>query len=310
MKEKIMTHAEALKTSDPVLYLSTVRDWIRYAVTQFTQNELFFGHGYPGPETEASYLVLHQLGLSHATQDLWLDAVLLPGEREALCALLDTRIRTRKPAAYLTREAWLGPYRFYVDERTIVPRSFIADALNEGLEFWIPDFEHLERVADICTGGGSLAILLALKCPQAQVDAVDLSMEALQVAALNREAYGLEEQIQLRQGDLFEGLAPEAYDLIVSNPPYVDAHAMASLPPEYRQEPALALASGDDGLDHTRRLLTQAAAYLKPNGILVVEVGHQRARLEAAFARVPFTWLDLPGGDSYVFVLRREDLPA
>ncbi len=305
-----MTSPNNLLHPDALSTLSTVRHWLRYAVSQFTRHDLFFGHGFPGPEAEASYLVLHALGLPHASRDLWLDALLLPQERQAVWALLEQRILTRKPAAYLTQEAWLGPYRFYVDERALVPRSFIAEALNEGLDYWIAEFDRLERVADICTGGGSLAILLALKCPQAKVDAVDLSPQALQVATLNRAAYGLQEQIQLHQGDLFEGLEPGAYDLILSNPPYVDAPAMASLPPEYQQEPSLALASGEDGLEHTRRLLTHAATYLKPGGLLVVEVGHQRARLEAAFARTPFTWLDLSAGDSYVFVLRREDLPV
>ncbi len=288
--------------------LRTVRDLIRFTVTQFSASKAYFGHGYPGPLEEASYLVLHALGLPHEERNLWLDATLLPAERQGALHLVQRRIDERIPAAYLTHEAWLGPFRFYVDERVIVPRSFIADALNEGLEPWVDDFEGLDRVADICTGGGSLAILLALKCPHAEVDAVDLSPDALAVAEKNVAEYGLADQVHLHRGDLFDGLLPRAYDLIVSNPPYVDAKAMAALPEEYLKEPRMSLESGVDGLDHVRRLLADAPKFLKSGGLLVVEIGHQRAALEQAFPRLPMVWLDLPAGDSYVFVVRREDL--
>lgn len=290
--------------------LVTVRDLLRFTVSAFSSHQIYFGHGYPGPTEEASYLVLHALGLPHDRRELWLDARLLPEERRTVLALVRRRVEERLPAAYLTHEAWLGPFRFYVDERTIVPRSFIADALQEGLEPWIEDFDAVTRAADICTGGGSLAVLLALRCPNAQVDAVDLSPDALEVARKNVADYGLEARIRLHRGDLYEGLEPRAYDLIISNPPYVDEAAMASLPAEYRKEPELALASGPDGLDHVRRLLAKAVDYLKPGGLLVVEIGHQRARLEAAFPEIPWVWLDLPGGDSYVFAVCREDLPG
>ena len=290
--------------------LFTVRDLLRFAVSAFSSHQIYFGHGYPGPTEEASYLVLHALGLPHDQRELWLDAHLLPEERRAALALVRRRVEERVPAAYLTHEAWLGPFRFYVDERTIVPRSFIADALQEGLEPWIGDFEAIARAADICTGGGSLAILLALRCPNAQVDAVDLSPDALEVARKNILEYGLQDRIQLHRGDLFKGLEQGAYDLIISNPPYVDEAAMASLPAEYRKEPEMALASGPDGLDHVRRLIAEAPDYLKPGGLLVVEIGHQRAGLEAAFPEIPWVWLDLPGGDSYVFAVCREDLPG
>jgi ribosomal protein L3 glutamine methyltransferase len=288
--------------------LQTVRDLIRFSVTAFDSAGLFFGHGYPGPLEEASYLILHSLRLPHEERGLWLDARLLPSERSAALYLIRRRIDERLPAAYLTQEAWLGPFRFYVDERAIVPRSFIADALNEGLEAWVDDFDAITRAADICTGGGSLAILLALKCPNARVDAVDISADALAVARRNVDDYGLNDQIRLLQGNLFEGLVHGAYDLIVSNPPYVDAPSMSALPQEYLKEPQLALASGLDGLEHTRRLIADAPEYLKPEGLLVVEIGHNRAALENDFPDIPFTWLDLPGGDSYVFVVRREDL--
>ncbi|MDE1942256.1 MAG: 50S ribosomal protein L3 N(5)-glutamine methyltransferase [Betaproteobacteria bacterium] len=290
--------------------LITVRDLLRLAVSAFSAHQIYFGHGYPGPTEEASYLVLHALGLPHDQRELWLDARLLPEERRTVLALVRRRVEERIPAAYLTHEAWLGPFRFYVDERTIVPRSFIADALQDGLEPWIEDFDAVTRAADICTGGGSLAILLALRCPYAQVDAVDLSSDALEVARKNVADYGLEDRIRLHRGDLLEGLEQNAYDLVISNPPYVDQAAMASLPAEYRKEPEMALASGLDGLDHVRRLLEQAPAYLKRGGLLVVEIGHQRAALEAAFPEIPWVWLDLPGGDSYVFAVCREDLPG
>ncbi|MDE2624033.1 MAG: 50S ribosomal protein L3 N(5)-glutamine methyltransferase [Betaproteobacteria bacterium] len=292
-------------------HLFTVRDLLRFAVTAFSSHQIYFGHGYPGPTEEASYLVLHALGLPHDQRELWLDARLLPEERRTALALVRRRVEERVPAAYLTHEAWLGPFRFYVDERTIVPRSFIADALQEGLEPWIEDFDDVSRAADICTGGGSLAILLALRCPNAQVDAVDLSPDALEVARKNVADYGLEGRIRLHRGDLYEGLEPhQVYDLIISNPPYVDQESMASLPAEYRKEPEMALASGPDGLDHVRRLIAEAPVHLKPGGLLVVEIGHQRAVLEAAFPEIPWVWLDLPGGDSYVFAVCREDLPG
>lgn len=291
-------------------HLVTVRDHIRFAVSAFDRHDVFFGHGFPGPVEEASYLVLHALGLSHEERSLWLDARLLPEESLAVLDLVRRRVEKRLPAAYLTHEAWLGPFRFYVDERVIVPRSFIAEALEGGLDPWIDDFEALKRVADICTGGGSLAILLALKCPHARVDAVDLSLEALAVAERNVADYGLEDRIRLMRGDLFEGLTPGAYGLIVSNPPYVDEKAMQTLPAEYRHEPHVALASGTDGLDHVKRLLSEAPRYLEPGGWLAMEVGHQRPLLEDAFPDIPWVWLDLPGGDSYVFLVRREDLPG
>ena len=298
----------AFAWENAAVQLLTVRDLIRFSVTTFESAKLFFGHGYPGPVEEASYLVLHALQLPLDQRALWQDARLMPEERQRALGLVRRRVEERVPAAYITQEAWLGPFRFYVDARVIVPRSFIADALDGGLDAWIPDFEVLTRVADICTGGGSLAILLALKCPAARVDAVDLSADALSVAAKNVADYQLSNQIHLMQGNLFEGLTHGAYDLIISNPPYVDAKAMAELPNEYRSEPEMALASGADGLDHVRRLIADAPEFLNAEGLLVVEIGHQRAVLEAAFPDIPFVWLDLPGGDSYVFVVRREDL--
>ncbi|KXW56289.1 50S ribosomal protein L3 N(5)-glutamine methyltransferase [Ferrovum sp. PN-J185] len=287
----------------------TIRDLLRYTVTTYNEAGLYFGHGFPNAHEEASYLILSTLHLPFDQKDLWLDASLTEQEKDKLFTLIKRRVTEKVPVAYLTHEAWLGDYRFYVDERTIVPRSFIADALFNDFDNWFDEPESVKHVADLCTGGGSLAILLALLFPQATVDAVDISNDALDVAKINVAQYRLEKQVHLHLGNLFEGLPKNRhYSLIISNPPYVDAHAMSSLPAEYQAEPNLALASGEDGLDHVRRLLKEAPQYLTKNGLLVVEIGHNRSALENAFPHLPFLFLSLPGGDDYVFVLRREDL--
>jgi ribosomal protein L3 glutamine methyltransferase len=218
-------------------------------------------------------------------------------------------VRERTPAAYLTHEAWLGEFRFYVDERVIVPRSFIAELLRDGLAPWIADAKRVRSALDLCTGSGCLAVLAAHAFPKAQVDAADLSPEALQVARRNVKDYALGKRVRLVRSDLFKRLAARRYDLILSNPPYVDAATMRALPREYRREPRLALAGGRDGLELVRRMLAQAAAHLNPGGLLIVEIGHNRAVLEKAYPRLPFTWLETSAGDDYVFMLRREDLP-
>lgn len=294
--------------SSPAEHFSTLRDLLRYAVSRFNEAGLVFGHGMADALDEAAYLLLHTLHLPVDRLDPFLDARLLPEEIEAALAIVDKRIATRKPAAYLTREAWLGEYRFYVDERVIVPRSFIAELLREGLAPWVSEPESVERVLDLCTGSGCLAILAALAFPNARVDAVDLSVEALEVAEKNVRDYGLGERIELLRSDMFTALSGRRYDLILSNPPYVTAAAMATLPPEYRAEPKLALASGKDGLDHVRVILAQASRYLRPGGLLVVEVGHNRATVERAFPHLPFTWPEVSAGPGYVFLLTREDL--
>ncbi|KXW58594.1 50S ribosomal protein L3 N(5)-glutamine methyltransferase [Ferrovum myxofaciens] len=290
--------------SHEILPLNTLRDLWRWGVTILQRSGVFFGHGYPTPQEEARHLLLFSLSLPR-DQDptLWLDAHILPHEREEFLGLLQRRIEERIPVPYLTHEAWLGPHRFYCDERTLIPRSFIAEALEDALVFLIEDFHTLQRVADVCTGGGSLAILLALHCPEARVDAADISPDALAVARLNCAEYGLSAQIHLFEGDLLEPLEEGIYDLIISNPPYVDQAAMENLPAEYRQEPIAALASGIDGLDHVRRILTTAHRHLSPEGWLVVEVGHQADALEAAFPHLPFIWLDLSAGNRFVFAL-------
>jgi ribosomal protein L3 glutamine methyltransferase len=289
-------------------HLKTVRDVLRFAVSRFNEAELSFGHGLANAFDEAAYLILHALNLPIDRLDPFLDARLLPDELGKVLGVLEQRVKQRLPAAYLTHEAWLGGHRFYVDERVIVPRSFIAELLPEGLKPWLPDENDVRSALDLCTGSGCLAILIAEAYPNADVDAIDSSADALEVAQRNVNDYGLNDVIRLVKSDLFAALAGCRYDLIVSNPPYVTADSMASLPAEYRHEPRLALASGADGLDHVRTILLAAVDHLEEEGILVVEVGNNRAALERAFPDVPFIWLDTASGADFVFLLERRDL--
>lgn len=293
--------------AEALSHLRTVRDWLRIAVSLFQKAGLSYGQGTTNAYDEAAWLILHALHLPSDRLEPFLDAVLTPTERETVAQLLRRRIEERVPAAYLTNEAWLGDYRFYVDERVIVPRSYIAELLPDGLEPWIGDPATLSHALELCTGSGCLAILLAHAYPAAQVDATELSPDALAVARRNVADYGLESRVHLKQGDLYAGLAGP-YGLIVSNPPYVDAAAMATLPAEFRREPQMALAGGADGLDFVRRILAGAPDRLAPGGVLVVEIGHNRDAVEAAFPDLPFTWLETSGGDRFVFLLEREAL--
>ena len=282
---------------------------LREAVTQFKRAGLAFGHGTHNARDEAVYLILHTLKLPLDELDSVLGRQLSASELDAVRAILGRRVRERMPAAYLTHEAWLGEFRFYVDERAIVPRSFIAELLRDGLVPWIADARRVRSVLDLCTGSGCLAVLAAHAFPEARIDATDISAEALQVARRNVKDYALGKRIRLVQTDLFDRLDARRYDLILSNPPYVNAAAMRALPREYRREPRLALAGGRDGLALVHRMLAQAAVHLHPDGLLVIEIGHNRAALEKAYPRLPFIWLDTSAGDEYVFMLRREDLP-
>lgn len=288
--------------------LSTIRDWLRFAVSRFEESGIFFGHGTQNSVDEAVWLVLSALRLPHDRLDLFLDAVVTTEERRALLHLINRRATERIPLAYLLREAWLGEFKFYVDERVIVPRSFIAELLREHLAPWVNHPEEVTRVADVCTGSGCLAILAAHAFPNADVDAVDISEAALAVARRNVADYGLEDRVFPIRSDMLSALDGRQYDIILSNPPYVNALSMATLPQEYRYEPELALASGQDGLDHTHILLREAATHLHPGGLLLVEIGHNRDALEAAYPALPFTWLEVSGGDQFVFLLTREQL--
>ena len=289
--------------------LRTVRDCLRFAVSRFNQAELFFGHGSDNAYDEAAYLILHTLHLPLEQLDPFLDARLTAAELQTVLTILRRRVEERLPAAYLTHEAWLGEHRFYVDERVIVPRAFIAELLREQLAPWVEDPDAVTKVLDMCTGSGCLAILAALAFAEADVDAVDLSTDALAVAAINVAEYELDAQIELIHSDLFDQLPGRTYDLILSNPPYVNAQSVALLPQEYLHEPELALGSGNDGLDATRNILANARVHLKPRGLLIVEIGHNREALETAYPNLPFTWLETSAGDQHVFLLRREELP-
>ena len=296
--------------SAPIHELETVRDWLRWSVTRFTEATLAFGHGTTNAWDEAAYLVLHALSLPLDRLEVFLDARLTQHERAKLGELLARRIDARVPAAYLTREAWLGEFRFYVDERVIIPRSFIAELLPDGLAPWIPDPSAIGTALDLCTGSGCLAILLAHAYPEADVDAVDLSSDALAVAQRNVADYGLAGRINLIRSDLYANLVEKSYDLVISNPPYVTDRSMDALPAEYRHEPAMALAGGDDGLDAVRGIVKDAPRFLNPGGLLVVEVGHGRAAVENAYPRMPFVWLETEGHDDAVFAIPREDIVA
>ena len=289
--------------------LFTLRDLMRFAVSRFNEANLFFGHGTDNAWDEAASLLLHTLHLPLDRLDPFMEARLTATERAAVLDTIRRRINERVPASYLTHEAWLGERRFYVDQRVIVPRSHIAELLEDQLSPWIEDPWAVRRALDLCTGSGCLAILAAIAFPEAQVDAIDLSPDALQVARRNVTDYGLESRVHLIESDAFTAIDSQRYDLIISNPPYVNAESMAELPDEYRREPELALASGEDGLDFTRIILSKAADHLNPGGVLVVEIGHNRDALEDAFPETPFVWLDTAAGDDFVFLLRREDLP-
>lgn len=289
--------------------LKTIRDWIRYAVSQFEQSDIFYGHGADNSYDEAVWLVMSALHLPHDTLDNFVDAALTIKEREHLENLIDRRVKQHTPTAYLVNEAWLHDYQFYVDERVIVPRSFIAELLlDDSLSPWIEFPEMVESAADLCTGSGCLGILLAHAYPNATVDVIDISPDAIDVCNINIANYGLEAQVSAIKSDMFTALDGKTYDVIISNPPYVDAESMERLPGEYRQEPQLALGSGTAGLDHTHTILAKAADYLTDNGVLIVEIGHNRDALFEAYPDIPFTWLETSGSNEFVFLLTKAQL--
>jgi ribosomal protein L3 glutamine methyltransferase len=290
--------------------LFTLRDWLRFTVSRFEDSDIFFGHGTDNAYDEAVWLLLAALHLPQDTLNNFLDARLLASERKHLLHLIELRVTQHVPTAYLVHEAWLRGFKFYVDERVIVPRSFIAELLEQQFAPWIEFPEMIESAADICTGSGCLGILLANAFPNAAIDVVDISPDALDVANININNYGLQQQISAVQSDMFSALQGKTYDLIISNPPYVDALAMSTLPQEYRNEPQLALGSGQDGLDHTHTLLREAPQHLNAGGLLVVEIGHNRDALLAAYPHLPFVWMEVDAGDAFVFLIQREALLA
>ena len=286
-----------------------LRDWLTHAERRFRAERLWFGHGTHGAREEAAWLLARVLRVPYERLAQSLARRLTPNQRRRAARLIEERVRTRRPLAYLIQEAWLGERRFHVDERVVVPRSFIAELLRDRLAPWVSRPAEVRRALDLCTGSGCLAILLALAFPRATVDASDVSRAALAVARRNVRSYRLGRRVRLSAADLFAGLKPALYDLILANPPYVDSKAMRTLPREYRHEPRLALAGGEDGLRFVRRILKGAAKFLRPRGLLVVEIGHHRRRLERMFPRLPFIWPETSAGHSCVFLLAREDLP-
>lgn len=281
--------------------LVNIRDFIRFAVTCFRENDIHLGHGTDDPFAEATALVLQTLALEWSADDEILDARLLPSERRAVLDLLRRRVNDRIPLAYLLNLAYFNGLPFYVDERVLVPRSPIAELIADRFLPWL-GFEP-QRVLDLCTGSGCIAIAMAKEFPEALVDATDISMDALSVASVNVEHHELEDRVNLIESDVFSKLPEQRYDLIVSNPPYVDAEDMADLPAEFLREPELGLASGRDGLDITRRILAEAADHLTEDGVLVVEVGNSQWALEQSFPEVPFVWVEFERGGKGVFVL-------
>lgn len=289
---------------------STVRDLLRYGVSRFSGAQLAFGHGSTNAYDEAAYLILHTLHLPLDLLDPFLDARLAPEEIDQVLAVIERRANERVPAAYITQEAWMHGLRFYVDERVIVPRSFIGELLEDGLQPYVEDPEQVTAVLELCTGSASLAILAAHAFPNADVDAVDLSAPALEVAARNVHEHGLDERIALFEGDLYAPLPERRYDVIITNPPYVNAESMQALPPEYRHEPEMALAGGADGMDIVRRIIGEARNWLTDDGVLVVEIGNERANVEAAFGGLELVWLSTSAGDDQVFLIQAADLPV
>jgi ribosomal protein L3 glutamine methyltransferase len=290
--------------------LRTIRDALRFAVTSFNEAGLFFGHGQVDAFDEAVFLVLRALSLPVERMEVFLDAFLTIGEINSLLQLIDRRVRSRLPAAYLLNESWLQGYRFYVDARCIIPRSFIAELLKDELQPWVEDPLAVRSALDLCTGSGCLAVMAAHVFPKADIDAIDVSLDALAVATRNVDDYGLRARVRLLSSNLFEAIEGRRYDLILSNPPYVTQTAMEALPPEYKHEPSLALAGGTDGMDLVRNIIRNANAHLTPGGLLIVEVGDGRDAVERIFPDLPLTWLTTSAGDDMVFLARQEDLPA
>ena len=289
--------------------LSSIRDWLRYAVSQFEDSDVFFGHGTSNAYDEAVWLIFGFLHLPHDTIENFLDAHLTSKEKKDLSFLIEKRINDKIPTAYLLNEAWLRDYKFYVDERVIVPRSLIAESLSENLYPWIDDPEKIYSALDLCTGSGCLGIMMAHSFQNAMIDLVDLSEKALQVAEINVNHYGLHDRIELIQSDLFNGLEGKKYDLIISNPPYVNQTSVDSFPMEFLKEPSIALGSGEDGLDHTIRIIHEAKQHLNDDGMLIVEIGHNKEILLKKFPKLQFQWLDVSLGNDFVFMLEKSQLP-
>ena len=289
--------------------LRTIRDFVRYAATQLSKANISYAHGYDNPYDEAGFLVLRSLGIELEYENKFLDAALTQDERQFILNQISRRCDELVPTAYLTKEWWLTGHRFFVDDRVLIPRSFIAELIEEEFQPWVQNPEEIASVLDMCTGSGCLAILASECFPNAEVDAVDISEGALEVAEKNIADYGLEGIVRPIQSDLFTNLAGKKYDVIITNPPYVTTEAMEHLPGEYRHEPELALAAGDDGMDLIKTILEQAKEHLNDGGLMFVELGDGKEAFENRWPELNVVWLPTSGGDDQVFMIRKEDLP-
>lgn len=302
-------HAPSLNTAS-LSELQTIRDWLRFFVSEMTRSGVFFGHGSANALDEAVYLVQSALHLPMGDVSPFLDARVVQTEREKLYQFLIDRTAKRRPASYITGESWLQGQRFQVDERVIIPRSFIAELLSDQLTPWVNAPEAELRVLDLCTGSGCLGILAAYAFENAEVDCVDLSEQALELARSNIEQHQLQDRVEAIHSDLFNNLQGKRYDIILTNPPYVNEHSMGQLPPEYLHEPRMALAGGEDGMDLIRRIVADAPRYLNEGGLLIIELGNERNYFEEAFPELEPVWLDVSAGDEQVLLLNKDDLKA
>lgn len=302
LKMTMKNNMKPARPADAVRDLATVRDFLRYAITRFHEGDIDYGHGTANALDEAAFIILESLQLPIDSLEPWLDCRLTAPERQRLTRLIHDRIETRKPASYLLNRAYIQGHPFYVDERVIVPRSFIAEILVRE-DNPACSIRQVESILDLCTGSGCLAILAAQLYPHAVLDAVDLSPDALEVAAINVRDYGLEERLTLHHGDLFAPVEGVKYDLIITNPPYVDNTGMDILGDEYHHEPRMALYGGADGMDLVRKIIDRAGAHLNPGGGILCELGRGRTVIEAAYPHLPFQWLDTENSEGEVFYL-------
>ncbi len=305
--QKAIGPDSTMQSKSPINELITIRDYIRWAASRFNQEQVFFGHGSDNAWDEAIYLVLSCLHLPWDVDSAAMDARLTMEERKRISMVVDRRITERIPLAYLTNEAWFAGIPFYVDERVLVPRSPIAELIERGFTPWLCG-DEVKNILDLCCGSGCIGIGCAAAFPEAQIDLADISTEALAVAQINVDKHHLSRRVQVRQSDLFANLGEKEYDLIVSNPPYVDAQDLATMPEEYQHEPELGLSSGADGLDCIKAIMRSAGRYLSEYGILVAEVGNSEAALREQYEKVPFLWLDFEKGGHGVFVLTKAQL--
>ena len=292
---------------DDLQTLETTRDFIRWGASEFNRKGLTFAHGFADALDEARYLALHALSLPYDLADNYLDGRLIDSEKEAVFNLLNLRVKSRQPVAYITRESWFCGLKFYVDERVLVPRSPIAELIDKQFEPWV-NSEGVGRILDLCTGSGCIAIACQYAFPDADVCASDISRDALEVARINLRQHDLEDVLTLYESDLFDDIPPQPFDVIVSNPPYVDAEDMTGLAAEFDHEPQLGLAAGEDGMLLVDRILRQAADYLSDNGVLFIEVGNSQAAMMERYAQLPMTWIDFDYGGAGVCCIQAADL--